>query len=326
MSNQWPGGFIKKNAPSVSLSGATGIWTLSQQAGYQKQGIWPAVINYPPILVNLNYSGTSSNAGVPTNTGTIQSYTIATKGTYHFQLIGAAGGISNGSGYASSGRSIDIYVPLNIGEIIWILAGNRGGCSSDSGWGGGGGGGAFIAVGSSYSTATCLAAAGGGGGSHASSTNSTTDGQAVTSNGAGGTTTITQSNRYGSGGTNGNGGNGNAGPGASGSGASGCGGGFLTGGSGASFVSHGNSFISGGAGGYDGTASRGSGAFGGGGAPDNNGGGGGGGYSGGGNGWNFCTGGGGGSFVISTWNSIPVTYTDNGTAIYNNGSGRVYIF
>jgi len=45
MTTQYPGGFITKTAPTVSTSSARGIWTLSQQAAYQKQGIWPS----PPI-------------------------------------------------------------------------------------------------------------------------------------------------------------------------------------------------------------------------------------------------------------------------------------
>ena len=42
MSEQYPGGFISKNPPTVSTSSAQGMWTLSQQAEYQKQGNWPA--------------------------------------------------------------------------------------------------------------------------------------------------------------------------------------------------------------------------------------------------------------------------------------------
>lgn len=47
MSEQWPGGFVTKIAPTVSSTSAQGMWTLSQQAGYQKQGLWPI----PPIVI-----------------------------------------------------------------------------------------------------------------------------------------------------------------------------------------------------------------------------------------------------------------------------------
>ena len=61
MSDQYPGGFISKNEPTVSTSSASGMWTLSQQAGYQKQGLWPS----QPPPVNITW-GTPVNfyAGV----------------------------------------------------------------------------------------------------------------------------------------------------------------------------------------------------------------------------------------------------------------------
>jgi len=48
MSNQYPGGVISKTPPTVSTSSASGIWTLTEQAGYQKQGVWPFV-SFAPI-------------------------------------------------------------------------------------------------------------------------------------------------------------------------------------------------------------------------------------------------------------------------------------
>ena len=52
MSEQYPGGFISKTAPTVSTSSAQGMWTLSQQAGYQKQGIWPIPTGPRTLIVN----------------------------------------------------------------------------------------------------------------------------------------------------------------------------------------------------------------------------------------------------------------------------------
>ena len=43
MSEQYPGGFITKDSPNVTTSSAQGLWTLSQQAGYKQQGLWPPV-------------------------------------------------------------------------------------------------------------------------------------------------------------------------------------------------------------------------------------------------------------------------------------------
>jgi hypothetical protein len=41
MSEQYPGGFISKTPPTPDGTTAQGMWTLSQAAGYQKQGLWP---------------------------------------------------------------------------------------------------------------------------------------------------------------------------------------------------------------------------------------------------------------------------------------------
>lgn len=46
MSEQYPGGWISKSPPTPNGSTAPGLWNLSQQAGYQKQGLWPI----PPLF------------------------------------------------------------------------------------------------------------------------------------------------------------------------------------------------------------------------------------------------------------------------------------
>jgi hypothetical protein len=283
-----------------------------------------------PVSLNLTYNGVANTSGTPTHTGTIQSLAITQTGRYTITLIGGCGGVRNSTGYSSTGRSVTVSVSLLSGQTLWILPGNRGGCSTSNAWGGGGGGGSFIAVGSSYSTATCIGAAGGGGGTHSRGTDSTTNGQPVTSNGAGHITDITCCNRYGKAGTCGNGGCGCAGPGASGSGAGGNAAGFIGNGTGFTYGANGFSFRNGGTGGYkSGCCAGGSGGFGGGGSGDNCGGGTGAGYSGGGNCWNRGTGGGGGSYVISSFNGYSVTYTDNGNVVNGSGTtggyGSVYI-
>jgi len=70
MSNQYPGGIITKNPATPSgpyeNSTAPGIWTLTQQAGYAKQGIWPTAGNVDPsaFIENLFscflYTGTGA--------------------------------------------------------------------------------------------------------------------------------------------------------------------------------------------------------------------------------------------------------------------------
>jgi hypothetical protein len=84
MSEQYPGGFITKTAPTVTTTSAQGMWTLSQQAGYQKQGIWPGIavldaqFNYVTMLLhgdgtngaqNNTFLDSSSNAFSITRNG-----------------------------------------------------------------------------------------------------------------------------------------------------------------------------------------------------------------------------------------------------------------
>jgi len=46
MSKKWPGGIITPTPVAPTTSSASGIWTLSQQAYWQKQGLWPS---QPPV-------------------------------------------------------------------------------------------------------------------------------------------------------------------------------------------------------------------------------------------------------------------------------------
>jgi len=59
MSNQYAGGFISKTPPTVTTSSAQGMWTLSQQAQYQKEGVWPQYVapNWPVANIGDAYGG-----------------------------------------------------------------------------------------------------------------------------------------------------------------------------------------------------------------------------------------------------------------------------
>jgi len=71
MSNQYAGGFISKTPPTVTTSSAQGMWTLSQQAQYQKAGVWPVYYGWPANIGDaygggffagqINISGTKYN-------------------------------------------------------------------------------------------------------------------------------------------------------------------------------------------------------------------------------------------------------------------------
>lgn len=57
MSMRYKGGFISKTPPTVTTSSAQGMWTLSQQAQYQKAGVWPLNPNVPTGGVGSAFGG-----------------------------------------------------------------------------------------------------------------------------------------------------------------------------------------------------------------------------------------------------------------------------
>ena len=77
MSNQYAGGFISKTPPTVTTSSAQGMWTLSQQAQYQKAGVWPAYIPPPPAIGSA-YGG-GYYAGRINVSGTLYNLVVAPK-------------------------------------------------------------------------------------------------------------------------------------------------------------------------------------------------------------------------------------------------------
>jgi hypothetical protein len=84
MSEQYPGGFMTKDSPSVTTSSAPGMWTLSQAAGYQKQGLWPAPyvpdaqFNYVTMLLHGDgTNGAQNNTFLDSSTN---NFTITRNG------------------------------------------------------------------------------------------------------------------------------------------------------------------------------------------------------------------------------------------------------
>ena len=69
MSQQYPGGFITKDAPTVTTTSARGIWTLEQQAQYQRAGNWPL----PPVLTTVTFPGGTSTWTAPATVSSIQT-------------------------------------------------------------------------------------------------------------------------------------------------------------------------------------------------------------------------------------------------------------
>jgi hypothetical protein len=55
MSEQYAGGFVSKTPPTVNGLSAQGMWTLSQQAQYQKAGVWPDALR--PTVIGQAWGG-----------------------------------------------------------------------------------------------------------------------------------------------------------------------------------------------------------------------------------------------------------------------------
>ncbi len=281
------------------------------------------------IQANSTYSGTTLDGDVTISGSGIQQWTVPATGTYTITAAGAAGGTQTYSGGYSGGRGAIITgtFDLTVGEVLYIICGQKGEDtrSSVDNAAPGGGGGSFVYT-NPTDTYPLIAAGGGGSGARCNSAPGNQDASYSTSG-----------NRSGSlvnGGSSGNGGTSNSG------GSSywaGGGSGWLTDGTGGNNSTN-YSYTPGSSGGYggrsprngalggtrynDGTDEGGDGGFGGGGGggSDNMGGGGGGGYSGGGGArWDPCgnePGGGGGSY-----NGGTSTTTDG----YNAGHGYVTI-
>ena len=56
MSMRYAGGIISATPPTVTTSSAKGMWTLSEQAQYQQQGVWPVYVA-PPTTIGQAYGG-----------------------------------------------------------------------------------------------------------------------------------------------------------------------------------------------------------------------------------------------------------------------------
>ena len=110
----------------------------------------------------VNFANTSTGA-----TGTIQTWTVPTTGTYTIDAYGAQGG--SGTTYTGGlGARIKGDVALTAGAVLKILVGQQGGTNA-SYKAGGGGGGTFVTT--STNTPLIIAGGGGGGGGNSSPAN-----------------------------------------------------------------------------------------------------------------------------------------------------------
>jgi hypothetical protein len=245
-------------------------------------------------------------------TGSVQTYSVLTTGTYALSAAGAGGGASISTA-GGSGVVVGGDVALTAGETLDIVVGGEGdtGNIDPDGNGAGGGGGTFVFDGSN----NLLIVAGGGGGSGYDSPGG--DAQTGTSGADGG-------GSDGNAGTSGGGGGVGAHPGDA---AGGGGAGWLGNGVGGSdnfydgLGGSGPTTFAGGAGEYA-AGPYPDGGFGGGGGGGESGGGGGGGYSGGGGGGAADVigddgGGGGGSYFAPSFSNTASTGTETGNGFFN---------
>ena len=107
MSEQYPGGFITRNFPTVSGTSAQGMWTLSQQAAYQKQGVWPIPFVYPGAR-SVAYFLLSNNA---------LGYTNRYVYSGNLVTIGASLAFSAGSGMAAGNSTVGIFARGDVTPI-----------------------------------------------------------------------------------------------------------------------------------------------------------------------------------------------------------------
>ena len=118
-----------------------------------------------PVALLLGHRATARATIVDfTFTGSYETYTIPTTGTYDITAWGAQGGLGGFQNLGGGkGAEIGGAFTLTAGENLQILTGEAGG--QDNPYSGGGGGASFVGLGSSYQNATALLVAGGGGGS-----------------------------------------------------------------------------------------------------------------------------------------------------------------
>lgn len=104
MSEQYPGGFITSNPPTPAgpyqNSSAYGVWTLSQAAAYQKQGLWPIPGNVASFAL---FSGGMTNA---VSNKAIISANLNTTGSWAYWGDLANAKLGGGVGLGSSTRGL----------------------------------------------------------------------------------------------------------------------------------------------------------------------------------------------------------------------------
>ena len=129
MSKKWPGGIITPTPATPTgpyeTGTAPGIWTLSQQSYWQKQGLWPIAGNSAPGNIGVFYGGYSGGI-----LNTIQYVTITTTGnaasfgSLTTGSIGMAGCGSTTRGIKAGGTNAGFSAVNTIEYITFATTGN----------------------------------------------------------------------------------------------------------------------------------------------------------------------------------------------------------
>ena len=138
MSGKWPGGFIKKTAPTVvgpvdgEGGSASGIWTLDQAADYEQRGLWPMPIIQKPMWAIGGYNATkqlglntTTNMSSPVQIGSAVTWKTLSCGWYSSMAIKTNGTLwvwgNNNYGQLGNGTTTNGGVPAQLGALTtWL--------------------------------------------------------------------------------------------------------------------------------------------------------------------------------------------------------------
>lgn len=134
MSNQYPGGFISKNPPTISNTSSQGIWTMSQYAQYKKAGTWAGFANYVSLLAlggNTTYNGVAVDSQFNTYICSLNSSLLILSKYDYLGNLKWSRQLSNSGQNWSNGIAIDssdnIYVVGNYDYNILVAKYNSSG-------------------------------------------------------------------------------------------------------------------------------------------------------------------------------------------------------
>ena len=141
MSGKWPGGFIKKTAPTVvgpvdgEGGSASGIWTLDQAADYEQRGLWPAPTLPRELYAWGNNSagqlgdGTTTTRNSPVQVGALTTWLNISSGYNSTIAIKTDGTLwtwgNNAQGQLGDGTTVNKSSPIQVGSLTtWSESGH----------------------------------------------------------------------------------------------------------------------------------------------------------------------------------------------------------